>query len=264
MGERLTLVADARVVAAREVALPDGLTMRAVTDADAGALAQLYLSAYHPSPGAMSLIETREEMRANFAGESGELWREASPVVVDADGAVLASVLMVTAAPLDWNRPPGPYVIEVLTSYLWRGRGLATALLAEAARAVVAAGRETVTLRVDVESIGATRLYAAAGFVGLTEADSDGVARACAADVGDWRAALRPVEPGPRRGANWGSTEAASGALSILAVLAVLGSIAAAVGLVLLVVAAFFSVLGDPAPSESPSPAPTASVSAAP
>ena len=81
-------MADASVVAGREVALPGGLTMRAVTDADAEALAQLYLSAYHPSPGAMSLIETREEMRANFAGESGELWRETSPVVVAAGRSV--------------------------------------------------------------------------------------------------------------------------------------------------------------------------------
>jgi GNAT superfamily N-acetyltransferase len=262
MGERLTLVADARVVASREVALPDGLTMRAVTDADAEALAQLYLSAYHPSPGAMSLIETREEMRANFAGESGELWREASPVVVDADGTVLACVMTVTAAPLDWGRPPGPYVIEVLTSFLWRGRGLASALLAEAARTVVAAGRETMTLRVDVASIGATRLYAAAGFVGLTEADADALARARAADVGDWRSRLRRVEPKPRRHGILGSADATSGALSVFAMAVVFGSVVVPVGLVLLAAALFFSVFADSSAPVSPSP--SVSVSAAP
>ena len=262
MGERLTLVADASVVACRGVALPHGLTMRAVTDADAEALAQLYLSAYHPSPGAMSLIETREEMRANFAGESGELWREASPVVVDADGVVLASVLTVTAAPLDWGAPTGPYVIEVLTSYLWRGRGLASALLAEVACTVAAAGRETMTLRVDVDSIGATRLYAAAGFVGLTETDADGVARACAAEVGEWRAALRRVEPKPRREGILGAADAMSAALATLAMLALVGGIVAIVGLVWLVGALFFSVFADSSVSVSPSP--SVSVPAAP
>jgi len=259
MGERLTLVADASIVAGRGLALPDGLTMRAVADADAEALAQLYLSAYHPSPGAMSLLEAREEMRANFAGESGELWRAASPVVVDANGVVLASVLMVTAAPLDWGRPPGPYVVEVLTSHQWRGRGLAGALLADAARAVIAAGREPLALRVDPDNIGAIRLYAAAGFVGLTEKDADGVAHACAADVGDWRAALRSAQPKPRREGLLGSTDAMSGALSMLAVLAVVGGLAAIVGLVWWVGAMFFSVFADSSTAVSPSPSVSAS-----
>lgn len=234
MGKRLTLVANTSVVAAREVALPDGLTMRVMTDADAEALAQLYLSAYHPSPGAMSLIEAHEEMRATFAGEFGELWREASPVVVDADGAVLAAVMTVADAPPAWEAPAGPYVIEVFTSYLWRRRGLAGALLADAARTVVAAGRETVTLRVDPDNIGAIRLYAAAGFAGLTKADADGVARAYAVDMGGWLTAMRLVEP--RRPGIFGNTKAASRTRAILAAL-VLGVLAVIVGFVVWVAA---------------------------
>ncbi len=256
----MILVADAGVVAGGEVALPDGLTMRAVTDADVEAPAQLYLSAYHPRPGAMSLLEAREQMRANFAGESGELWRDASPVVVDADGAVVASILTVTAAPLDWERPPGPYVIEVLTSHLWRGRGLARALLAEAARTVVAAGGKTITLRVDPDNVGALRLFASAGFVGFTEADAAGVARALGADLGDWRAALRPAEPRPPRRRFLGTVDGMSGALAILAVLAMVGFVAAIVGAVWVVGTALLSVLGDSSNAVSPSPSVSATL----
>lgn len=264
MGDRLTLVADAGVVAGRGVALPDGLTMRAMTDADAEALAQLYLGAYHPSPGARSLTEAREEMRATFADEFGQLWRGASPVVVDADGAVLAAVMTATEAPAEWLAPAGPYVIEVFTSYLWRGRGLAGALLAEAARTVVAVGHATVTLRVDPENVGAMRLYGAAGFVGLTETDADALADAREADVGDWRAALRPVVPKPARGGTLGSLDAAAGALNIVAVLAVVGGIATAVGLVVWVGGKVLSAFSDPPPSATPTPTASASASAAP
>jgi hypothetical protein len=73
------------------------------------------------------------------------------------------------------------------------------------------------TLRVDCYNVGAMRLYAAAGFVGLTETDADGVARACAVDMGDWLAALRLVEP--RRRGLLGNTKEASRVRSILAMI---------------------------------------------
>ncbi|NTV39856.1 MAG: GNAT family N-acetyltransferase [Demequinaceae bacterium] len=195
MTQRLTLVADASVVARRGAALPDALTMRAMTEADAEALAQLYLSVYHPDVGARSLLEAREEMRLTFAGDFGPLWLDASPVIVDADGVVRAAVMTVTDAPLEWEAPAGPYVIEVLTARLWRGRGLARILLAQTARAVVAAGRETVTLRVDPDNVGALRLYGSVGFIGLGSQAADALDRARNADVGDWRVAVAPTTP---------------------------------------------------------------------
>lgn len=262
MGQRLTLVADAATVAARATALPDGLTMRPVTEADLEQLAQLYLSAYHPGPGASSLLEARTEMRATFAGEFGPLWLGASPVIVDADGMVLASIQTVTDAPAEWAAPAGPYVIELWTAYLARGQGLASALLAEAARAVVAAGRDTLALRVDPDNVGALRLYASVGFTGAAEVDTDALERARSADVSNWRAALEPRRnEAPRTG--WlRSADGVSSALAVLAVLAVVGTIAAIIGLAVLLVIGFMSVFGDPAPSESPSPTPTATSTA--
>ncbi len=210
MGERLTLVADAGEVAAHGTALPDGLVMRPATEADLDKLAQLYLSAYHPGPGASTLTEARAEMRATFAGEFGPLWLEASPVIVDADGVVLASIQTVSEAPLAWAAPPGPYVIELWTTYLWRGRGLARVLLAEASRTVVAAQRETLTLRVDPGNIGALRLYGSAGFRGVTDAETDAVQRALSVGVGTWRAQLARRREPPQRTGWSNSTEGMS------------------------------------------------------
>lgn len=166
MTSRLTLIADAHTVAGRGRPLPAGLGVRAMSPADAEALAHLYLDAYFPSEGAMSLDEAREEMRATFAGDFGELWLEASPVVVDAADSPLAAVMTVADAPPAWATPAGPFVIEVFTASPWRGRGLAGALLASAAGAVVASGGTTLALRVDHDNVGAMRLYCAMGFAG--------------------------------------------------------------------------------------------------
>lgn len=74
-------------------------------------------------------------MLAAFAGEFGPLWLEASPVIVDAHGTLLASIQTVTDAPVEWAAP---------------------------------AGRETLTLRVDPDNIGALRLYGSVGFIRTT------------------------------------------------------------------------------------------------
>ena len=184
MTARLTLIADARASAQRGRPLPAGLRMRAMTPSDAEPLAHLYLDAYYPSAGATSLGEAREEMRATFAGDFGELWPGASPVVVDAADAPLAAVMTVADAPPTWATPAGPFVIEVFTASPWRGRGLAGALLASAAGAVVASGGTTLALRVDHDNVGAKRLYGAMGFSGVGPADAAGIAAALAGGVG--------------------------------------------------------------------------------
>ncbi|WP_296668079.1 GNAT family N-acetyltransferase, partial [Demequina sp.] len=61
--------------------------------------------------------------------------------------------------------PDWPYVIGVLTDAAWQRRGIASALLGIAARAVMAGGDAKLSLTVDADSSPAIALYSGLGFV---------------------------------------------------------------------------------------------------
>lgn len=139
-----------------QVPAPDGVTVRAATDADEAAVLRAHNAAFVDHWGSAETDPAVWHDRW-----SGRAARTAlSTVAVDDDGAVLAYVLAAGFVPREL------YVALVGTVPAARGRGLARACLA---RTIVAAGEsggyDLVDLEVDSDSpTGATRLYEALGF----------------------------------------------------------------------------------------------------
>ena len=71
------------------------VTLRPSGPEDAESLAQLYYSSYEQG-GVSSLEEARQVIRGVFDGEYGPFLPEASPVVVDDDGTVVAAALVLS------------------------------------------------------------------------------------------------------------------------------------------------------------------------
>lgn len=106
----------------------------------------------------------RAETLASFDGTWGEVMPEASPVALGDAGEPVGAVLTVRRI-VHPQAPDHPYVIGVLTDAAWQRRGIASALLGIAARAVLAEGETRLGLTVDADSVGAVRLYQGLGFV---------------------------------------------------------------------------------------------------
>jgi ribosomal protein S18 acetylase RimI-like enzyme len=161
MMSQLTFIADLADILrgpAREIR---GYPVRSTHRNDEEALSELYLAVY-PEEIVKDLAEAREELRITFEGEYGLLDPEASPLALEGEKPV-AVVLTVTEAP--WpDTPRGPFIIEVMVDPEHRRKGLALYLIQETARRLVAAGKETVALRVMSENTGALRLYRSLGF----------------------------------------------------------------------------------------------------
>ena len=113
-----------------------------------------------------TLDEARAEIAVTFAGESGELWLAASPVV-RSDDVLVAVVLTVRRA--NWEGAPADrYIIEAFTAADQR-RGPARSAMTAALAALSAAGERQVALTVTAENAPALALYQAMGF-----ADAEG------------------------------------------------------------------------------------------
>ncbi|MDO5677028.1 MAG: GNAT family N-acetyltransferase [Propionibacteriaceae bacterium] len=140
-----------------------GIRLRPMSEADAEALAHLYLAAYPPEVGAADLEEAREEMRASFAGEYGELRPDASLLaLIDGDpaGAVMTTTHSIWDEDLE-----GPFIIDLFADPQFQGRGVGRALVSAAVSACSQAGDGTLSLRVgEGTSPAAFRLYESLGF----------------------------------------------------------------------------------------------------
>jgi N-alpha-acetyltransferase 10/11 len=157
-----TLIAPLPVTARTERALPIGYRIRPCQRADITALASLYFEAYEPGVACATVDDALDDTRASFAGEYGELWPDASPIVVHHDEPVGAA-LMVHRAP--WpDTPSCPFVIELFTARAYRRMGLARAMVAYCLASAAAAGCPGVALRVDDDNHAARALYASLGF----------------------------------------------------------------------------------------------------
>ena len=108
--------------------------VRPVTPADAIDLAVSYLAAYPPFIGATDLPSAREEIRATFAGEYGDLILDACLGHVH-EGVVIGAIFTTTHS--IWDDLPGPFVIDLFVRPGHRGRGIGRALI-EAAIAACA------------------------------------------------------------------------------------------------------------------------------
>ena len=124
---------------------------------DAESLAQLYYSSYEQG-GVSSLEEARQVIRGVFDGEYGPFLPEASPVVVDDDGTVVADALVLSRRVGD-DLPDVPYIFELFTAASRRRQGLAEQLVRCAMGTLYDNGYDQVSLRIDEDNAAALALY---------------------------------------------------------------------------------------------------------
>ncbi|WP_062460941.1 GNAT family N-acetyltransferase [Demequina soli] len=99
-----------------------------------------------------------------FKNEAGPFMPVASPVAITEDGGIAGAVTVVHRCTLLDDLPDCPYILDCLTLPDHRGRGVASGLLAAAARAVKAVGETHLALTVDVDNEPALRVYRRLGF----------------------------------------------------------------------------------------------------
>lgn len=141
----------------------EGIDVRDLSVDDLDDLARLYLRSYAPGVAVDTFNEAYDEMEMSFAGAFG---RPAPGGFLGAhcEGRLVGVIMTVLDAPFD-DVPDGPFVIELFVHPKYRGRGIATSLLAAVAEAQEARGAESLALRVDlVDAADAARLYRTLGF----------------------------------------------------------------------------------------------------
>ena len=133
------------------------VNLRPAGPEDAESLAQLYYSSYEQG-GVSSLEEARQVIRGVFDGEYGPFLPEASPVVVDYDGTVVAAALVLSRRVGD-DLPDVPYIFELFTAASRRRQGLAEQLVRCAMGTLYDNGYDQVSLRIAEDNAAALALY---------------------------------------------------------------------------------------------------------
>lgn len=151
--------AEARSVGNEPAAMPEGVTVRAITEADIPALAELYLRCYEH---VKTLDDALADMRSEFEGAWGVLWPEASPGAW-LGGSLAGAVLSVRRPAWD-GVPDCPWLTDVFTDPGHRRSGLARGLVTYACRVMADAGEARVGLTVDDDNLAAVTLYRSLGF----------------------------------------------------------------------------------------------------
>lgn len=145
------------------------LNTRPAAPDDVQILAELYSSAYQASNASQvgdpvsSTEEAMEVLQDLFDGKFGPFLAEASPVVVDEDGTIVAAALVV-ARRTGEDMPEDPYLFELFTHTSWRRRGLAEKLVRASASALEQAGHERMSLRIADDNSAALALYLTLNF----------------------------------------------------------------------------------------------------
>ncbi|MDO5619825.1 GNAT family N-acetyltransferase [Kocuria sp.] len=131
---------------------------------DQDALAQLFYAAYQAAGldsangGVDSLDQAKQIVTDLFAGEYGPFLPEASPVVLNDSGEIVAASLVVERRAGE-GLPDAPYIFELFTDSAHRRQGLAERLVRESAFALKEAGHERVSLRIREDNSPALALY---------------------------------------------------------------------------------------------------------
>ena len=135
----------------------DDPAVRHPTSDDAEALAELMLDAYLHTIDyeGETVVEAREEVGRYFAGRP---LLECSWVRLDGDAAV--SALLVS----HWADRGCPIVSYVMTASAWKGKGLASDLLARSLASLAATGLEEVRAVVTEGNLPSEAVFARAGF----------------------------------------------------------------------------------------------------
>ncbi|MDO4254769.1 MAG: GNAT family N-acetyltransferase [Kocuria sp.] len=158
----ITLIARTADVAPRPGTSP--LPSRHAEASDQDALAHLFYSAYETvgldkNNGGVDSFEKAQKIVAElFAGQFGTFLPEASPVVVDDSGEIVAASLVIERRIGD-DLPDAPYIFELFTHSAHRRQGLAERLVRESAAALKQAGHERVSLRIREDNSPALALY---------------------------------------------------------------------------------------------------------
>lgn len=131
---------------------------RQVTAGDIPALSELFFRAYASTPAAMSKEDAGKIIQGVFDGEYGPFLPEASPVVEDDSGEVIAAAIVLEQRKGE-DLPAAPYLFELFTASSHRRQGLAEQLVREAMTKLYNQGYEEVSLRIAEDNSAALALY---------------------------------------------------------------------------------------------------------
>lgn len=153
------------------------LNTRPAAAEDISALADLYAAAYQASSTAdaadvSSPEEAREILSKLFDDEYGHLLLEASPVVSDEDGSIVAAALVLERRSAE-GVPEDPYLFELFTHAAHRRQGLGEKLVRASAATLSDSGHERLSLRISEDNSPALALYLTLGFSRWQEAAED-------------------------------------------------------------------------------------------
>ena len=136
---------------------PLTIVSRAVSDQDAEGLAKLFFMSYEDG-SVNSQAEAREIIQQLFDGEFGALIPDASQVIADENGRLIAAILVLESRRGD-GLPQSPYIFELFTAASRRREGMAEQLLRLAIDRLHHGGYEDVALRIDEDNSAALALY---------------------------------------------------------------------------------------------------------
>ena len=138
---------------------PDSeLSTRSAESTDCEALARLLFTSYE-SRLYPTQADAQKELEAVFAGEKGDFFAEASPVVVDENGRVIAAALCLKNRKDDVEPSDVPTIFELVTAASRRRQGIAEELIREAMTSMKNNGFEEVTVRIPETNAPALALY---------------------------------------------------------------------------------------------------------
>ena len=153
MSGTITLIAQTS-----ETSSTDPVPSRQVSAEDIPALSELFFQAYDSSSAATTKEAAHQIIQGVFDGEFGPLLPEASPVIEDENGQVVAAAIVLEQRKGD-DLPKTPYLFELFTAASHRRRGLAEQLVREAMTKLYNQGYEEISLRIAEDNSAALALY---------------------------------------------------------------------------------------------------------